>query len=51
MDKDTCFIMKPVKGVEEVNHLLQQYDLKQISEMIGIPSAPFMKQMDSGDYF
>ncbi|MBG9913880.1 hypothetical protein ABD67_02970 [Bacillus sonorensis] len=37
MDKDTYFIMKPVKGVEEVNHLLQQYDLKQISEMIGIP--------------
>lgn len=51
MDKDTFFSMKPSKRVEEVNRLLQKYDLKKVSEIAGIPYSTFTKEMRAGDYF
>lgn len=51
MDKDKFFTTKPSKRVEEVNRLLQKYDLKKIAEMVGIPYSTFTKEMRVGDYF
>ncbi|MFD1779890.1 hypothetical protein ACFSFW_14595 [Fredinandcohnia salidurans] len=51
MDKDTFFTTKPSKRVEEVNLLLQKYDLKKVAEMFGIPYSTFTKEMRAGDYF
>lgn len=50
MDRDTFIAMTPQKRVEEVNKLLQKYDLKEISKLIGIPSSTFSKLMREGDY-
>ena len=51
MDKDTFFTTKPSKRVEEVNRLLQKYDLREVAEMVGIPYSTFTKEMRVGDYF
>lgn len=50
MDKQTFFAMSPTKRVREVNKLLQDHDLKEISNLIGIPSSSFSKLMREGDY-
>lgn len=50
MDKQTFLTMSPSKRVQEVNKLLQDYDLKEISDLIGIPSSSFSKIMREGDY-
>ncbi|MEC5270307.1 hypothetical protein P9G49_14970, partial [Heyndrickxia coagulans] len=39
MDKDTFISMSPTKKVQEVNKMLQKYDLKEISKLLGILSA------------
>lgn len=51
MDKDIFFTMKPSIRVKEVNQLLQKYDLKRVSEIVGIPYSTFTKDMRVGDYF
>ncbi|MEC1652595.1 hypothetical protein P9D74_16975 [Bacillus vallismortis] len=51
MDKDTFFTTKPSKSVEEVNRLLQKYDLKRVAGMVGILYSNFTKEMRVGDYF
>lgn len=51
MDKEKFFTMTPSKRVQEINNLLQKYDLKEISELIGIPSSSLSKHMREGDYF
>ncbi|WP_363550357.1 hypothetical protein [Caldifermentibacillus hisashii] len=50
MDKHTFLTMPPTKRVQEVNKLLQKYDLKEISKIIGIPSSTFSRLMREGDY-
>ncbi|WP_151706023.1 hypothetical protein [Weizmannia acidilactici] len=50
MDKDTFISMSPTKRVQEVNKMLQKYDLKEISKLLGIPSSTFSKLMREGDY-
>lgn len=50
MDKNTFITMPPAKRVKEVNKMLQKYDLKEISKLIGIPSSTFSKVMREGDY-
>lgn len=50
MNKDLFLTMIPAKRIEEVNTLLQDHDLKDISKIIGIPSSTFSKVMREGDY-
>ncbi|WP_062515147.1 hypothetical protein [Halobacillus sp. KGW1] len=50
MNKDTFLTMTPKDRVKEVNSLLQEYDLKEISKIIGVPSSSFSKIMREGDY-
>jgi len=51
MDKQTFLTMSPSKrGVQEINKLLQDHDLKEISDLIGIPSISFRKMMRERDY-
>lgn len=50
MNKETIFTMSPTERVQEVNKLLQEHDLKEISKLIGIPSSTFSKLMREGDY-
>ncbi|GIN27220.1 MULTISPECIES: hypothetical protein [Bacillus] len=50
MDKQTFLTMSPSKRVQEVNKLLLDHDLKEISDLIGIPSSSFSKIMREGDY-
>lgn len=50
LDKDTFISMSPTKRVQEVNKMLQKYDLKEISKLLGIPSSTFSKLMREGDY-
>src|SRR5699024_9321426 len=51
MDKQTFIAMLPEERVPKVNKLLQEgYDLKEISNLIGIPSSSFSKLMREGDY-
>lgn len=51
MDKETFFTITPSKRVEEVNLLLQKYELKEIANLIGVPQSTFSKVMREGDYF
>lgn len=51
MDKDSFFTMTPERRVQEVNRLLQKYELKEIAALIGIPYSTFTKEMRKGDYF
>lgn len=50
MDKQKFLTMSPSERVQEVNNLLQDHDLKEISDLIGIPSSSFSKIMREGDY-
>ncbi|GIO25188.1 hypothetical protein [Oceanobacillus sp. J11TS1] len=50
MDKQTFITMLPNERVPKVNKLLQDHDLKEISNLIGIPSSSFSKLMREGDY-
>lgn len=50
MDKETFFRMPPSERVHKVNILLQDYDQKELSKIIGIPSSTFSKYMREGDY-
>jgi len=50
MDKNTFITMPPSKRVQEVNKLLQKHDLKEISNILEIPSSTFSKVMREGDY-
>lgn len=50
MNKQTFIAMSPAERVQKVNKLLQDHDLKEISNLIGIPSSSFSKLMREGDY-
>lgn len=52
MNKDTFFTMSPQKRVEEVNKLLQKYDLNNVAKQIGLPYSTFTKEMRRvGNFF
>lgn len=50
MDNQTFIAMSPAERVKKVNKLLQDYDMKEIANLIGIPSSSFSKIMREGDY-
>ncbi|MFD1447952.1 hypothetical protein [Oceanobacillus profundus] len=50
MDNQTFIAMSPAERVKKVNKLLQDHDMKEISNLIGIPSSSFSKIMREGDY-
>jgi len=50
MDKDTFFAMTPKERVPKVSKLLKEYDMKRISDLIGISSSKFSQIMREGDY-
>lgn len=50
MDKDTFFAMTPEERVPKINKLLEEYDMKGISDLLGISSSKFSQIMREGDY-
>ncbi|MEK4801055.1 hypothetical protein MHI02_05780 [Oceanobacillus sp. FSL K6-0118] len=50
MDKNTFFAMTPKERVTKVNKLLEEYDMKGISDLLGISSSKFSQTMREGDY-
>lgn len=50
MDNQTFIAMSPAERVKKVNKLLQDHDMKEIANLIGIPSSSFSKIMREGDY-
>ncbi|MCM3024190.1 hypothetical protein [Heyndrickxia ginsengihumi] len=50
MDKDTFIALAPAKRVQEVNKLLKDHSLTEISKLLGIPAGSFSKLMREGDY-
>jgi len=50
MDKETFISLTPAKRVQEVNKLLKNHSLTEISDLLGIPSSTFSKLMREGDY-
>lgn len=50
MDNQSFIAMSPAERVKKVNKLLQDHDMKEISNLIGIPSSSFSKIMREGDY-
>ncbi|WP_240508017.1 hypothetical protein [Virgibacillus indicus] len=50
MNKEKFIGMSPEERVQVVNKLLQNHDLKEISNLVKIPSSSFSKIMREGDY-
>lgn len=50
MDKEEFIEMSPAERVQVVNKLLKDHDLKEISNLVNIPSSSFSKVMREGDY-
>lgn len=51
MDKNEFLSLQPKVRVREVNTLLKDHDLKEVSEMIGILYSTFCKLMREDNYF
>ncbi|WP_249308271.1 hypothetical protein [Lederbergia citrea] len=50
MDKEKFIEMSPAERVQVVNKLLKDHDLKEIGNLVKIPSSSFSKIMREGDY-